>query len=46
MADVDPEAVWEYAILYTDFVFLNLRDFYSRLWKATHGVSLAGGVER
>ncbi|KAI6226932.1 Cyclin N-terminal domain-containing protein [Aphelenchoides besseyi] len=32
----DPEILWEYGILFMDFVFLNAKEFYRRLWFAIH----------
>ncbi|CAD5228230.1 unnamed protein product [Bursaphelenchus okinawaensis] len=34
---VDPEAIWEYSILYCDFVYLNLNPFYCKLFRQMHG---------
>ncbi|CAD5234987.1 unnamed protein product [Bursaphelenchus xylophilus] len=39
VSSVDPEAIWEYSILYTDFIYLNMKSFYCRLFRKIHGES-------
>lgn len=33
---VEPDSLWEHAVLFMDLVYLNLETVYKRIWKGVH----------
>jgi len=41
--ELDPEPLWEHAVLFMDIIYLNMKDIYRRLWAVIHDESAYNG---